>query len=697
MDAAGSPLAGRPVSWSSDNRSVVTVDGSGLVTGVGAGTTAVIATSEGKSGSATITVPSHPLNVAKTGTGSGTVTSSPAGIDCGEACTADFAEGTVVTLAAAPAAGSVFVQWSGACSGMGATCQVSVGGATAVTAHFELELHALSVVTAGTGAGAVTSSPPGIDCGEACTADFASGTVVTLTAAPLAGSVFVEWSGACAGSEVSCQVTMDAPHSVAATFELQHLLSVTKMGTGSGTVTTSPAGIDCGSQCSANFGAGTLVTLTASPAIGSVFEGWGGACSGTAATCQTIMNAAQEVMATFEEREYTLTVTKEGTGSGTVTSSPAGIDCGNQCSAGFGAGTMVTLTASPAVGSVFAGWSGGCSGAEDACQVTMDAGRAVTATFVPLTYPLIVTLAGTGSGTVTSDPAGIDCGGTCSASYGAGVNVTLTATPAAGSVWGGWSGACSGMDAECQVAMDAARDVTATFNILGLGFGPEQFAQIPAGNFQMGDAVGDGFVDELPVHTVNITHAFYIQRTEVTQSQWREVMGTDPSEFDWCGDVCPVEKVSWDDVQVFLSALNAMDPGKNYRLPTEAEWEYACRAGTTGDYGGNGVLDDMGWYGGNSAIGSQLQTHPVARKLANAWGLFDMHGNVSEWVQDWYAWDYYSISPVDDPEGPATGTTRLVRGGAWQFGASEARSAIRPRNNPTVRYAVYGFRLVREK
>jgi formylglycine-generating enzyme required for sulfatase activity len=192
-----------------------------------------------------------------------------------------------------------------------------------------------------------------------------------------------------------------------------------------------------------------------------------------------------------------------------------------------------------------------------------------------------------------------------------------------------------------------------------VGFGPEQFALILAGTFQMGSTNGNS--DERPVHTVNITKAFYMQKTEVTQGQWRAVMGTNPSWFSDCGDTCPVEQVSWNDIQGFLTALNAMDPGKNYRLPTEAEWEYAARAGTTGDYGGTGVLDQMGWYSDNSGS----QTHPVAQKQPNHWGLYDMHGNVWEWVQDWYSATYYSVSPTNDPQGPATGTSRVLRGGSW--------------------------------
>jgi uncharacterized protein (DUF2141 family) len=177
-------------------------------------------------------------------------------------------------------------------------------------------------------------------------------------------------------------------------FELQpqtFALTVTKDGTGSGTVTSSPAGIDCGSTCSANFTAGTQVTLTATADTGSTFTGWTGAgCSGTG-TCVVTMDSAKSVTATFDTTppvEYTLTVTKDGTGSGTVTSSPAGIDCGGTCSANFSAGTVVTLTATADTGSTFTGWTGvGCSGA-GTCVVTMDSAKSVQATFNTTTYML---------------------------------------------------------------------------------------------------------------------------------------------------------------------------------------------------------------------------------------------------------------------------------------------------------------------
>jgi len=169
-------------------------------------------------------------------------------------------------------------------------------------------------------------------------------------------------------------------------------------------------------------------------------------------------------------------------------------------------------------------------------------------------------------------------------------------------------------------------------------------------------------------------------------------MGSNPSVFGSCGDTCPVEMVSWNEIQIFLAILNAQNPGKNYRLPTEAEWEYAARAGTEGDYGGTGVLDEMGWYDSNS----DLRTHPAAGKQANAWGLFDMHGNVLEWVQDWYSASYYEVSPAIDPQGPAEPLRgRVLRGGSWGRAAGGARSSNRASYTPESQGTHVGFRLVR--
>ncbi len=329
---------------------------------------------------------------------------------------------------------------------------------------------ALTVTRAGAGSGAISSAPSGISCGSTCQATFASGTSVTLTATASAGSVFAGWSGGVCSGTGSCVVSMSAARSVTATFNAlpSYTLGISRAGTGAGTVTSSPSGINCGSTCSASFSSGTSVTLSASAATGSAFAGWsGGVCSGTG-SCVVSMTAARTVTATFNAvPSFVLTLTRAGAGSGTVTSLPTGISCGTSCSASYTSGTSVTLTAAAASGSSFAGWSGGvCSGTSPSCVVSMSAARSVTATFnvIPVSYTLLVGLSGTGSGTVASAPSGISCGASCSASYVSGTSVTLTATAAAGSTFAGWAGGvCSGTG-NCTVSMTAARSVTAVFN-----------------------------------------------------------------------------------------------------------------------------------------------------------------------------------------------------------------------------------------
>jgi len=240
-------------------------------------------------------------------------------------------------------------------------------------------------------------------------------------------------------------------------------LTITAAGTGSGTVTSTPAGINCPGTCTANFASGTSVILTETPTTGSTFTGWSGACTGTG-SCAVTMSAAQAVTATFTAPvTFPLSVTMAGSGSGTVTSTPIGINCPGTCSANFGSGASVTLAASAAAGSTFAGWSGACTGT-GGCAVTMSAARAATATFnATVNFALTVTLAGTGSGTVTSTPTGISCPGTCSANFGSGASVTLSANAAANSIFTGWNGGgCTGTG-NCTITMSMAQTVTATF------------------------------------------------------------------------------------------------------------------------------------------------------------------------------------------------------------------------------------------
>jgi YVTN family beta-propeller protein len=229
-----------------------------------------------------------------------------------------------------------------------------------------------------TGDGRVTSNQ--------CASGFAGGTSVTLTASANAGSMFSGWSGGGCSGTSSCVIDLTKDTTVSATFTVipSFLLTVTDAGTGSGTVTSNPSGINCPDACSASFQSGTQVVLTAAPATGSAFSGWSGACSGTG-TCTVTMSAAKSVTATFTALPpVTLTIAEAGTGAGLVTSNPPGINCSvssNQCAAQFAAGTQVTLTASASAGSIFTGWSGGgCSGT-NGCTLTLNANNTVTASF----------------------------------------------------------------------------------------------------------------------------------------------------------------------------------------------------------------------------------------------------------------------------------------------------------------------------
>ena len=227
-----------------------------------------------------------------------------------------------------------------------------------------------------------------------------------------------------------------------------------------------------------------------------------------------------------------------------------------------------------------------------------------------------------------------------------------------------------------------------------------KFVLIPAGTFAMGsppDEPGRGSDETL--HQVTISKPFYMQTTLVTQGQWKKVKGSNPSTFK-CGDNCPVERVSWDDVQDFIKKLNQQEGGDKYRLPTEAEWEYAARAGTTTPfYTGNCLSTDQANYNGNYTLSGcpngkyREKTVPVASFAANAWGLYDMHGNVFEWCQDWYG--VYPSGQVTDPVGPSMGSGRVLRGCQYSCKASECRSAYRDAISHDSRQEIVGFRLVR--
>lgn len=352
-----------------------------------------------------------------------------------------------------------------------------------------------------TGSGLVTSDPGGIACREGgirrsaradnvCSDVYDEGTVVTLTAAPDPGHEFGGWGGDCTGTEPTCAVTLADVRSVTATFEEIPTYDLRTGVNGEGTVYSDPGDIECQDElrepararqrdpdpCSDEFAEGTTVTLTAEPASDYAFSGWTTlhrsrqatgrrvpphGCTGTDPTCELEMYEHTVVVATFvpaePSRRYTLSVVTKGPGGGVVTSDPAGIACqrggesAGDCAQGYDPGDTVTLTASPAAGSTFAGFGGACSGTT--CVVSMTKAQSVTARFELPAGSLLVAPTGPGAGTVTSSPAGISCGATCTSTFPEGTEVTLVADPAAGSGFGGFTGCAATEGTTCTVVV----------------------------------------------------------------------------------------------------------------------------------------------------------------------------------------------------------------------------------------------------
>jgi formylglycine-generating enzyme required for sulfatase activity len=222
-----------------------------------------------------------------------------------------------------------------------------------------------------------------------------------------------------------------------------------------------------------------------------------------------------------------------------------------------------------------------------------------------------------------------------------------------------------------------------------------EFVWVPGGCYEMGCGswTSDCELNEKPAHTVCVD-GFWMGKYEVTQGQWKRLMGNNPSHFKGCGDNCPVEMVLWDEAVKFAGRLSQRT-GYTFRLPTEAEWEYACRSGGRKEkYSGGGDVDAVAWYDGNRQRGVQGWTQPVGSKRSNGLGIYDMSGNVLEWCGDWYEDHYYSRSPRNNPQGPSSGAGRVVRGGSWNLGAGWARCGG-IRDGSIVQGDGLGFRLVR--
>lgn len=399
-------------------------------------------------------------------TGDGAIYSDPDGIDCtqeaGEKsgnCSAEFAEGETVELFAEAWPGYVFDRWQSGCSGTEPSCTLLIEADQEVAAIF-VKGKTLTVETTGDGTGNINSTPEGIDCGSNsdCEATFISKTNVTLTATAEEGSKFAGWTG-CTSKTNICKLNMATDKAVSAKFITIHTLDVDMEGTGSGMVTSKPAGINCGSDCTEGYLSNTKVTLSAKATNGSKFIEWSGACTG-ASTCTVTMNEATQVIAKFDKITHKLTVSKIG--NGTISSNPSGISCGDDCDEAVSPNTNITLTATPDAGYAFAGWTG-CSSKSTVCSLKMSAAKTVTAKFVPI-FKLSVNKTGTGSGTVSSNPKGITCGIDCEEDYSGNTTVKITAKADKNSRFTGWSGDCTGTST-CSVAMSKAKNVTANFDL----------------------------------------------------------------------------------------------------------------------------------------------------------------------------------------------------------------------------------------
>jgi len=538
-----------------------------------------------------------------------------------------------------------------------------------------IETHSLSVTAVG---GSVTRSP-----GQA---SYNHGDTVTLEAVPNTGYSFTNWTGDLSGSTNPATLAMESDKSVTAGFA-PRTYSLTAAATG-GSVARSPD--------RASYNHGERVTVEAVPNTGYGFSNWTGDLSGSANPATLVMEANKAVTAGFTRKSYSLTVTAT---DGSVTKSPD--------RASYDHGDTVTVEAVPSAGHSFTNWSGDLSGSTNPARLLMEADKSVAAGFALEGHSLTITAVG---GSVTRSPA--------QAGYNRGETVTLEAVPNTGYSFTNWSGDLSGVTNPATLTIDADKSVTAGFSLTAeaadvvtnsVGM---KLIYVPAGSFMMGsgdsaaqlagqyDKREKDFAGEFPQHPVRISKGFWMGQTEVTQSQYMSVMNVQP----WSGKTYvqvdannPAVYVSWDDAAAFCRKLSQRE-GRNYRLPTEAEWEYACRARTTTRFGfgdSDSSLGDYAWFDGNADKAGQDYAHPVGQKKPNLWGICDMHGNVFEWCSDFYDKKYYSNSPSVDPSGPSSGISHSLRGGSWDDTGSRLRCSYRSGYRVS-RGLLVGFRVIND-
>jgi len=402
------------------------------------------------------------ITIHRAGAATGDVSADGVQLSCTDACTATVAIGASITLHAAPATGGVFGGWSGDCAGTEPSCTIAVTKDLLIAAQFDVAMFNVEVATIGSGAGTVVSTSGELMCPGTCTTSVPYNTALQLVAAPASTSTFLGWTGACSGTD-PCVVTVTSPVTVTAAFAANNELVVALAGKGTGLVSSSPPGISCGTDCSARFPPGTVVTLSAAPADDSLFTGWSSPGCTDPTPCTVTMDQAALITATFALQPRQLTVDRTGNGHGSVTSDLAGISCGEACTATYDAHTVVTLTATPSTDSTFTGWTGCPDSSATTCTVTLDQAASVTASFTLKQFPLSVVLAGNGHGTVTAP--GISCPGDCSEIHDVHTQVTLNAAPSADSTFTSWTGCAAISGTACTVTVESAVSVTASFTL----------------------------------------------------------------------------------------------------------------------------------------------------------------------------------------------------------------------------------------
>jgi hypothetical protein len=416
----------------------------------------------------------------------GTVTSDAGGINCGAGgtvCSAQYDEGATVVLTATAGTNASFTSWGGSCSGTTSPLTVTMNSVKSCTALFTANTSTKYKLTLATPTGgSITSDVGGLNCGtggSTCNADYDQNAVVSLTTVPDQGMMLDTWSGDCAGASSPLSVTMDKAKNCGATFKTSPTptnVTLTVTAPTNGTVTGTPGVINCGLEgtvCTDNYATDADVTLAAKPVSGGTFTSWGGDCSGTTNPLTIKMDAAKACTASFTgaaSNQSNLTITVTGTGK--VARIPAGSSCstGSADCTSYPTGSEVALSARADTGSIFDIWGGDCAGQTGVLILTtMDKDRNCTASFKTsgaTTQNLIVTLGGTGKGSVKSDVGGIDCGTACTATYPKGNPVNLTATADATSTFAGWNGDCASASTgnPAVITMDTDKNCGATFN-----------------------------------------------------------------------------------------------------------------------------------------------------------------------------------------------------------------------------------------